>query len=161
MTQRLNFYAAAPAAVEPLVKVADIKDLEKVGIDLTLAELVKLRASQINGCANCLHMHMADTLKHGERPERIVLLNAWRESQMYTPRERAALAWTEALTNIAQTGAPDADFVALKDHFTDEQIVHLTMLIAAINAWNRVAIAGRAEAGKYKAPQHATETISV
>jgi len=140
---RLNFYAIAPAAVEPLTKVA--ADLEKVGLDMTLTELVKLRASQINGCANCLHMHMADTLKNGERPERIVLLDAWRESRMYSPRERAALAWTEALTRVAETGAPDVDFAAMKAEFTDEQIVHLTMLIAAINAWNRIAIGFRAQ----------------
>ncbi|MBS0360811.1 MAG: carboxymuconolactone decarboxylase family protein [Proteobacteria bacterium] len=143
MTQRLNFYAAAPAAIEPLTKVAT--DLEKVGLDELLTELVKIRASQINGCANCLHMHTADTLKHGERPERIFLLDAWRESKMYTARERAALAWTEALTRVAETGAPDEDFDALKAHFSEEQIVHLTTLIATINAWNRIAVGFRAQ----------------
>jgi AhpD family alkylhydroperoxidase len=143
MTQRLNFYAIAPAAVEPLAKVAT--NLEAVGLEPILQELVKLRASQINGCANCLHMHFADTLKYGERPERIVLLDAWRESKMYTPRERAALAWTEALTRVAETGAPDEDYEAAKAEFTDEQLVHLTMLIATINAWNRIAIGFRAQ----------------
>ncbi|HEY3947570.1 carboxymuconolactone decarboxylase family protein [Phenylobacterium sp.] len=143
MTQRLNFMAAAPAAIEPLIKVA--ADLEKVGLEPILTELVKIRASQINGCANCLHMHTADTLKYGERPERIFLLNAWRESKMYTPRERAALAWTEALTRVADTGAPDEDFAAIKAEFNDEQIVHLTVLVGAINAWNRIAIGLRAQ----------------
>ena len=143
MSQRLNFYAAAPAAIEPLTKVAI--DLEKVGLEPLLTELVKIRASQINGCANCLHMHTADTLKHGERPERIFLLDAWRESKMYTPRERAALAWTEALTRVADTGAPEEDFAGVKAEFTDEQIVHLTVLIGTINAWNRIAIGFRAQ----------------
>ena len=143
MTQRLNFYAIAPAAVEPLTKVAT--KLEAVGLEPILQELVKIRASQINGCANCLHMHTADTLKAGERPERIFLLNAWRESEMYTPRERAALAWTEALTRLPETGAPDEDFAAAKAQFTEEQLVHLTVLIGAINAWNRIAVGFRVQ----------------
>jgi AhpD family alkylhydroperoxidase len=139
----MNFYAVAPAAVEPLTKVA--ANLEAVGLEHSLTELVKIRASQINGCANCLHMHTTDALKAGETAERIFLLNAWRESAMYTERERAALAWTEALTHVSETGAPDEDYDALKPHFTDEQIVHLTMLIGVINAWNRIAIGFRAQ----------------
>ena len=91
---------------------------------------MKIRASQINGCANCLHMHTADARKAGEREERIYLLPAWRESQMYTPRERAALAWTEALTRLPETAAPDEDFVALKAVFSEAEIVWLTMLVA-------------------------------
>src|ERR1700712_5577905 len=111
MTQRLNFYAAAPKAIEPLIQVAT--NLDAVGLDDILIELVKIRGSQINGCANCLHMHTADARKAGETEERIYLLDAWRESSMYSARERAALGWTEALTRIADTHAPDADYDAL------------------------------------------------
>jgi AhpD family alkylhydroperoxidase len=145
MTQRINFFGAAPKAIEPLLKVAAAPDLEAAGIEPRLQELVKIRASQINGCANCLHMHTADTLAAGERPERIFLLDAWRESHLYTPRERAALAWTEALTRLPETGAPDADFAGLTPHFTDEEIVWLTVLIGAINTWNRLAVGFRVE----------------
>jgi AhpD family alkylhydroperoxidase len=145
MTQRINFYGAAPKAVEPLRGLAAPPDLEAAGIEHRLQELVKIRASQINGCANCLHMHTADALKAGETAERIFLLDAWRESKMYTPRERAALAWTEALTRLADTGAPDADFEGLKAHFSEEQIVWLSVLIGAINTWNRLAVGFRVE----------------
>ncbi|WP_372785367.1 carboxymuconolactone decarboxylase family protein [Phenylobacterium sp.] len=138
MTQRLNVFAVAPKALEPLQQVAI--NLEAVGLETRLTELVKIRASQINGCANCLHMHTADARKAGESEERIYLLDAWRESSMYTPRERAALAWTEALTKISETHAPDADYEALAAQFSEVEIVHLTILVGAINVWNRIAI---------------------
>ena len=143
MTQRLNLFAVAPEAVAPLMQVAI--NLEAVGLETGLVELVKIRASQINGCANCLHMHTADARKAGEREERIYLLDAWRESSMYSARERAALAWTEALTKVSETHAPDADYEGLKPLFTDPEIVHLTVLIGAINVWNRIAIGLRLE----------------
>jgi AhpD family alkylhydroperoxidase len=145
MAQRMNFYGVAPAAIDPLARIATVPELEAVGLDHRLQELVKIRASQINGCANCLHMHTADALKAGEIPERIFLLGAWRESRMYTPRERAALAWTEALTRLPDTGAPDADFEGLRPHFSDTEIVHLTLLIGVINTWNRLAVGFRVE----------------
>ncbi len=141
MTQRLNIFAVAPKAIEPLMQVAI--NLEAVGLETKLVELVKIRASQINGCANCLHMHTTDARAAGESEERIYLLDAWRESSMYTSRERAALAWTEALTKVYETHAPDADYKGLKPHFTDAEIVHLTVLIGAINTWNRIAIGFR------------------
>jgi AhpD family alkylhydroperoxidase len=141
MTQRLNVFAVAPKALEPLMQVAI--NLEAVGLETRLTELVKIRASQINGCANCLHMHTADARAAGESEARIYLLDAWRESSMYTGRERAALAWTEALTKVYETHAPDADYDGLKPHFTDAEIVHLTLLIGAINIWNRLAIGFR------------------
>jgi AhpD family alkylhydroperoxidase len=144
MTQRLNYLGAAPKAIEPLMAVAKAEDLAAAGLEPTLCELVKIRASQINGCANCLHMHTADAAKAGERPERIYLLPAWRESQMYTARERAALQWTESLTRLPDTGAPDEDFAAVKAQFSDDQIVWLTLLIAQINSWNRLAVGFRA-----------------
>jgi AhpD family alkylhydroperoxidase len=143
MTQRLNLFTAAPKALEPLVAIGPILDAST--LEHSLMELVKIRASQINGCANCLHMHTADARKAGEREERIYLLDAWRESMMYTPRERAALGWTEALTKIYETHAPDADYEALAPHFDEAEIVYLTVLITAINGWNRIAIGLRAE----------------
>jgi AhpD family alkylhydroperoxidase len=143
MTQRLNFYTAAPKALEPLIATAGV--IAASGLEDSLIKLVEIRASQINGCANCLHMHTADARKAGEREERIYLLDAWRESHMFTPRERAALAWTEALTNVAETRAPDADYEALKAQFSEAEMVYLTVQIATINAFNRIAIAFRAE----------------
>jgi AhpD family alkylhydroperoxidase len=106
-------------------------------------ELVKIRASQINGCAFCLHMHTADARKHGETQERLYLLNAWRESPLYSDRERAALAWTEALTRIAETQAPDDVYEEVRKHFSEQETVNLTMLIGMINLWNRFAISMR------------------
>jgi AhpD family alkylhydroperoxidase len=143
MTQRLNFYAAAPKAIEALVAINPV--IEAGTLEHSLMELVKIRASQINGCANCLHMHTADARKAGEREERIYLLDAWRESSMYTDREKAALGWTEALTKVAETHAPDADFAAVRAQFNDAEIAELTVLIGMINLWNRIAIGLRAE----------------
>ncbi len=98
------------------------------------------RASQINGCAYCLDVHSKDARKHGESEQRLYLLNAWRESPVYSRAERAALAWTEALTEIAERRAPDADYEELRRHFTEKEIVDLTMLVGMINLWNRLAI---------------------
>jgi AhpD family alkylhydroperoxidase len=141
MHERLNAYAAAPETFKAMVELSG--KIAASGIEHSLQELVKIRASQINGCANCLHMHTADARKHGETEERIYLLAAWRESLLYTPRERAALGWTEALTLIAQTQAPDADYEALKAEFTDREQVELTFLIGTINAWNRLSVGFR------------------
>lgn len=113
-------------------------------LEHALKELVKLRASQINGCAFCIHMHTTDARKHGETEMRLYMLNAWRESSLYTDRERAALAWTEALTLVAQTGAPDADYAQVKAQFSEAEQVQLTMLIGAINVWNRLQVGFRA-----------------
>ena len=113
-------------------------------LEPTIVRLVEIRASQINGCAYCIHMHTEDARKHGETEQRLYLLNAWRESPLYSDRERAALAWTEALTLIAETHAPDADYEAVRGQFSDAELVNLTTLIGAINAWNRIAIGFRA-----------------
>ena len=150
MTERLNYWQVAPEAVKPLLA---LEERFKTGpLSHTIIELVKTRASQINGCAYCLHMHTSDALKEGERPERLFLLDAWQESKMYTPKERAALAWTEALTRISETHAPDADYEPLKEHFSPEEIVELTVLIATINSWNRIAIGFRAHHPHDRAP---------
>ena len=117
--------------------------LKAGGLDATLIELVKMRASQINGCAYCLDMHSKDARRHGETEQRLYLLSAWRESSLYAPRERAALAWTEALTRVAETHGPDADYEALRKVFSDKEIVDLTALIGMINLWNRLAIGMR------------------
>ncbi|MDH2328133.1 carboxymuconolactone decarboxylase family protein [Cereibacter sp. SYSU M97828] len=108
-----------------------------------LLHLVKLRASQINGCAFCIQMHVSEALRDGEAPLRLHMLPAWRESPLYAPRERAALAWTEALTRVAETGAPDADWAEVQDAFTPDERAWLSLAIGAINLWNRVQIGFR------------------
>ncbi len=113
--------------------------LARCGLPKRLIDLVKMRASQINGCAYCLDVHSKDARKAGETEQRLYLLSAWRESPAFSPAERAALAWTEALTNVAETRAPDADYEALRPHFSDKEIVDLTYLIGMINFWNRLA----------------------
>ena len=112
-------------------------------VEPTLYHLIKLRASQINGCAFCLQMHTDQALHHGETPERIVSLDAWEESPLYSDKERAALAWTEELTLIADSGASKEAFDELKQHFSDEQIGWLILAAVQINSWNRIAISSR------------------
>ncbi|MEZ5764401.1 MAG: carboxymuconolactone decarboxylase family protein [Xanthobacteraceae bacterium] len=141
MQPRLNPYAVAPDAIATMRRMEDY--LHDCGLEHSLIELVKMRASQINGCAFCLHMHSMDARAAGETEARLYLLNAWRRSRLYTARERAALEWTEALTLVAQSQAPDAAYEALKAQFTPKEIVDLTMLIGAINAWNRLSIGMR------------------
>ena len=143
MTQRLNYYGIAPKAFEPMLATEEY--LKKTTLEPLLRDLVKTRASQINGCAYCLHMHTSDAMAQGETPARLFLLEAWEESRMYTPRERAALAWTEALTKVAETRAPDDVYEGLKPHFSEAEIVDLTLLIATINSWNRLAIGFRGQ----------------
>ena len=104
-----------------------------------------MRASQINGCAYCLDMHSRDARRSGETEQRLYVLTAWRESPLYSPRERAALAWTECLTNVAAAGAPDDAYAALELHFSAKEIVELSILIGLINLWNRLAIGMRAQ----------------
>ena len=141
MQSRLNPFAAAPDSMKAMM---DLSAAVNAGsIEHSLAELVKIRASQINGCANCLHMHTKDAREAGETEARIYLLSAWRESRLYTARERAALEWTEALTLVAETHAPDEAYEAVKAQFSPKEIVELTMLIGAINTWNRIAIGFR------------------
>lgn len=142
MTLRLNPFAAAPA---PMQKWLDFsKGILQTGLEESLMELVEIRASQINGCAVCLHMHTAAARKRGESEERLYLLDAWRESPLYSARERAALAWTEALTLVSETHAPDETYQALQAQFTPEEQVALTLLIVTINGWNRIQVGFRA-----------------
>ncbi|WP_345933659.1 MULTISPECIES: carboxymuconolactone decarboxylase family protein [Tistrella] len=143
MTPRLeNHMTVAPAGIKAMVALET--SIRASGLEHALLELVKLRASQINGCAFCIHMHATDMRRAGEVEMRLHMLNAWRESTLYSPRERAALAWTEALTNLAATGAPDADYDLVKAAFTPAEQVNLTLAIGAINVWNRLQVGFRA-----------------
>jgi AhpD family alkylhydroperoxidase len=141
MTPRLNPFAAAPAPMQSWLAFG--KDILQSGLEERLMELVKIRASQINGCAFCLHMHTREARARGETEERLYLLDAWRDSPLYSERERAALAWTEALTLLSETHAPDHVYEALQGQFTEEEQVKLTLLIVAINGWNRVQVGFR------------------
>jgi AhpD family alkylhydroperoxidase len=142
MTPRLNEpFKAAPAAIKAMLSLEAA--LRASGLDHRILELVKMRASQINGCAFCIHMHATDLRKQGESEMRLYMLDAWRESPLYTPRERAALAWTEALTRLADTHAPDAEYELVKAEFTEEEQVNLTLAIGAINVWNRLQVGFR------------------
>ena len=114
-------------------------------LDPKLLSLVKTRASQINGCTFCLHMHSDEAFKHGETPARLLLLDGWRESALFSARERAALAWTESLTRVAETHAPDEDYDEVRQHFSEDEIVALSVAIALMNAFNRLAIGARAQ----------------
>lgn len=142
MHPRLDYRRLAPDLMKAMLALE--RAVAECGLEHGLIELVKTRASQINGCAYCLHMHTRNARAAGESEERLHLLPAWRESPLYTERERAALAWTEALTRVADTGAPDADYERARAAFPEEELVKLTFLIGTINVWNRLAIGFRA-----------------
>jgi len=142
MPQRIDPMRVSPAAYRAMAGLQAYVD--QSGLERSLLELVKIRASQINGCAYCLAMHTDEARKHGENDERMHLLNAWHEAPVFSARERAALAWTEALTLIADDHAPDAVYEQAKKQFSEKELVDLTMAIVAINGWNRVAIGFRA-----------------
>ena len=139
MEPRLDIYKASPDAIKAMLAFSAAT--EKLGLEKPLLELVKLRASQINGCAFCVDMHSADARKGGETERRLYALPAWRETPFFTPRERAALAWTEAVTRISAEGAPDDVYAGLKAQFTPKEQMDLTLAISMINCWNRLAIA--------------------
>ncbi len=131
--------------------------VHRSGLEESLLELVKTRASQINGCAWCLDMHTKDARARGETEQRLYLLSAWREAPFYSARERAALAWTEAVTQIATThDVPDAVYAEAREHFDEKALVDLTLAIVAINGWNRMNVAFRTEVGGYVSPHAAT-----
>jgi AhpD family alkylhydroperoxidase len=151
MQPRLNFKQVSPDAIKAMLGLQAC--VEKSGIEHSLLELVKMRASQVNGCAYCLDMHSKDARAAGETEQRLYVLDAWRETGFYSDRERAALAWTEALTLISQTHAPDDVFEEVRGQFSEREIVDLTLAIVAINGWNRLAIGFRAEVGTYQPGQ--------
>lgn len=140
MTARLDPMAAAPALMKTWFEASLAIDNS---LDRTLTELVKIRASQINGCANCINLHTTHAREYGETEQRIYLLSAWREAPCYSDRERAALGWTEALTRQSEGLSNDSAYEVLKAHFTAEEQVKLTLLINIINGWNRIAVGFR------------------
>ena len=141
MEPRLNFYKAAPEAMKAMGALE--QQIARSGLEKPLVELVRLRASQINGCAYCVDMHSSDARKAGETERRLAAVVVWRETPFFSERERAALEWTEAVTLVAQARVPDAVWDQVKPHFTPEELVNLTLLVSTINAWNRFAIAFR------------------
>jgi len=146
MPRRLDFYAANPKAVQAMLGME--KTVRQSGLEKSLIGLVKARASQINRCAYCIEMHTREAREAGETEERLHMLAAWEEAECYTPRERAALAWTEALTRLADTGAPDAAYREMAEAFAPEEQVALTLAIVTINGWNRFAVGFRAIPGE-------------
>ncbi len=148
MTPRFNYATSAPGAYQAMVGLE--KYLHQCGLEEPLIHLIKLRASQINGCAYCIDMHWKDLRAIGENEQRLYSLDAWRECPYYTDRERAALAWTEAVTLVADGQVPDAVYEEVQPHFTEKELADLTFAIATINAWNRLAISARTEPGTYE-----------
>ena len=141
MSRRIDPWTAAPQLMKQMVDYS--KNVEAAGLERSLIELVKIRASQMNGCAICLHMHAEEARRQGESDNRIIMLDAWREAELYTPREKAALAWTEALTRLTETRAPDEAYEAAKAEFSDEELVKLTLMINVINSFNRIGVGFR------------------
>jgi AhpD family alkylhydroperoxidase len=141
MSTRLNPYAGNSDLVQALIAFGT--QVAEAGIEKSLIELVKIRASQLNGCAICLHMHTREARKSGESEERLFMLDAWRESPLFSDRERAALAWTEALTLLATSHAPDDIYEQVRAHFTDQESVQLTLMIGVINTFNRLGVGYR------------------
>ena len=155
MEMRIDYAKAAPGASRAMFGLE--KYVRECGLEGSLLELVKMRASQINGCAFCLDMHSKDARAAGETEQRLYLLDAWREAPFYTERERAALAWTEALTLISENHVPDEVYEEVRQHFSEQELVNLTLAVVAINGWNRLAISFRSEVGAYQ-PRTSTAT---
>ncbi len=151
MTTRIKSANAAPGAYRAMSQLEQY--VRNSGLEASLLELVKIRASQINGCAYCIDMHTKDARAAGESEQRIYLLSAWREAPFYSERERAALEWTEALTLIADNHVPDDIYERVAAHFTEEELANLTLAVVTINGWNRFAISFRSEPGTYQPKQ--------
>ena len=141
MQARLDFFKANPKAMNALIGLE--QQIASAGLEKNLVELVRLRASQLNGCAYCIDVHTTDARKAGESDRRLSLLPVWREAGVYSDRERAALAWTEALTLVADSHVPDEVWAEARQQFEEAELVNLTLLVTTINAWNRFAIAFR------------------
>lgn len=153
MASAIDYAATAPGALQAMYALE--RYVRESGLERPLLELLKLRASQLNGCAYCLDMHSKDALAAGETPQRLILLDAWREAPCYSPRERAALAWTEAVTRIGDAGVSDGLRDQTRQQFSDRELVDLTMAVIAINGWNRLAIGFGADVGSYRVPTRA------
>ena len=149
---RFNVYKR-PDALKPLLALGDY--IRSSGLEQSLIELVQMRASQLNGCAYCLDMHSKDARAAGETEQRLYVLQAWREAPFYSARERAALAWCEAVTRLDPVhGVPDEVYEEARAHFSEEELIDLNMVVIVINGWNRIAIPSRAEPGHYKPGKH-------
>ncbi|HEX5234451.1 MAG TPA: carboxymuconolactone decarboxylase family protein [Silvibacterium sp.] len=157
MEARFNLFTAAPEAYKALSSLETY--LHHCGLEQPLLHLIKLRASQVNGCAYCLDMHWKDLRAVGEDEQRLYSLDAWRECPWYSDRERAALAWTEAITLITNGHVPDGVYFEVRSHFTEKEISDLTLAITTINAWNRISIASRTPPGSYR-PANAGKKLS-
>lgn len=153
MEQRLDYKLASPGAFKAML--AAEAHVHQSGLEPLLLELVKTRASQINGCAWCLDMHTKDARARGETEQRLYLISAWREAPCYSDRERAALGWTEAVTRIATQEVPDGLYAEVRRHFDEKSLVDLTLAIIAINGWNRMNVAFRTVVGDYVSPHGA------
>jgi AhpD family alkylhydroperoxidase len=158
MKTRMEYWKAAPGGFKAMSSLDAY--VRESGLDSRFLHMIKLRASQINGCAYCIDMHWKDARAAGETEQRLYGLDAWREAPYYTDRERAALEWTEALTNITKGHVPDAVYDAVRGRFSDKELVDLTLAVVTINAWNRVAIAFRSEPGTYKPRSEASRSES-
>jgi AhpD family alkylhydroperoxidase len=161
MAPRLDYAAASPEPLKALLGMERYFRSAKSSIKFPLIDLIKIRASQINGCAYCVDMHWKDARAEGETEERLYMLSVWRESPLYSERERAALAWTEVMTSISQRHPTDADFEAVRKQFNDQELADLTWAIATINAWNRMGVAFLPAPGVYQSQrrhvdEHAT-----
>lgn len=141
MQPRADFYTASPDAMKAMMALENA--VSKLSLEKSLLELVKLRSSQINGCAFCIDMHTADAIKDGETPRRLFAVTAWREAPFFSERERAALLWTESLTQLSLTHAPDEDYEVVAAQFSPKELVDLTVAINTINGWNRLAVGFR------------------
>ncbi len=158
MKPRMEQHKVAPGAMHVMLQLQ--KYVNESGLEHQLLQLVEMRASQINGCAYCLDMHSKDARALGETEQRLYCLDAWHEAPFYTDRERAALAWTEAVTLVSDTHVPDDVYRQAKAQFSDRELVDLTMAIVAINGWNRLSIAFRSEAGTYQPAKHNGEKVA-
>lgn len=148
MEPRLDHASRSPGAMRAMLGLE--RHVRASGLEPGLIHLIKLRASQMNGCAFCVDMHAKDARADGESDQRLVMVSVWREAPSFTPRERAALAWTEALTDVRAHGVPDELFREVREHFTEGHLVDLTLAVVAINGWNRINSAFRPEVGPYQ-----------
>jgi AhpD family alkylhydroperoxidase len=148
MQERLNYSRVSPAAVDAMLGLESY--LAHCGLERSLLHLVKMRASQINGCAYCLDMHSKDARAEGETEQRLYALDAWCETPFYSDRERAALEWTEALTLVSATRVPDEVYESAREQLSEQELVDLTLAVVAINGWNRICVGFRVEPGTYR-----------
>lgn len=155
MNQRIEYAKVSPGGIHAMLGLET--HVRKSGLEKSLVELVKLRASQINGCAYCVDMHTKDARASGETEQRLYATSVWREAPFFSDRERAALAWTEALTLVSEQGVEDELFQAVSEHFSEKELVDLTIAAVAINGWNRIAIAFRPPVGGYQPASHPPE----